>query len=97
MLTLKGRILADVYALVREDDVWLDVPAAQVEALLERFDRYIIMEDVDLEVLDDLRVITAQGPAPTRWRTEAGPPTGSGSVAGNGWSRARSSSRSSNA
>ena len=62
VLTLKGRILADVYALIREDDVWLDVPATQVEALLERLDRYIIMEDVDLEVLGDLRVIVAQGP-----------------------------------
>ena len=62
VLTLKGRILADVYALVCEDDVWLDVPAVQVGALLERFDRYIIMEDVDLEVRDDLRVITAKGP-----------------------------------
>lgn len=62
VLTLKGRTLADTYALVREDDVWLDVPATQVDALLERFDRYIIMEDVDLEHLEDLRVITAQGP-----------------------------------
>jgi folate-binding protein YgfZ len=62
VLTLKGRILADVYALVREDDVWLDVPATQVDALLGRLDRYIIMEDVDLEVRADLRVITAQGP-----------------------------------
>jgi hypothetical protein len=63
VLTLKGRILADVYALFREDDVWLDVPAAQVDALLERFDRYIIMEDVDLQHRDDLRVIAAQGPS----------------------------------
>jgi folate-binding Fe-S cluster repair protein YgfZ len=62
VLTLKGRVLADVYALVREDDVWLDVPANAVDALLERFDRYIIMEDVDLDYRDDLRVITAQGP-----------------------------------
>ncbi len=62
VLTLKGRILADVYALVRDDDLWLDVPATQVAALLERLDRYIIMEDVDLEYRDDLRVITAQGP-----------------------------------
>ena len=62
VLTLKGRILADVYALVREDDVWLDVPAGQVDALIERFDRYIIMEDVDLEHREDLRVVTAQGP-----------------------------------
>jgi folate-binding protein YgfZ len=62
VLTLKGRILADVYALFREDGVWLDVPAGQVEALLERLDRYIIMEDVDLEVREDLHVIAAQGP-----------------------------------
>ncbi len=62
VLTLKGRILADVYALVREDDVWLDVPVTQVEALLERLDRYIIMEDVDVEFRRDLCVITAQGP-----------------------------------
>jgi len=62
VLTLKGRTLADTYALVREDDVWLDVPAPQVHALLERLDRYVIMEDVDLEHLEDLRVITAQGP-----------------------------------
>ena len=63
VLTLKGRILADVFALFREDDVWLDVPATQVDALLERLDRYIIMEDVDLERRDDLRVLTAQGPS----------------------------------
>jgi folate-binding protein YgfZ len=62
VLTLKGRILADVYVLVGEGELWLDVPAAQVDALLERFDRYIIMEDVDLEHRKDLRVITAQGP-----------------------------------
>ena len=63
VLTLKGRILADVYALVREVDVWLDVPTAQVGALLERLDRYIIMEDVDLEARNDLHVIAAQGPS----------------------------------
>ena len=61
VLTLKGRILADVYALIRDDEVWLDVPVEQVAALIERFDRYIIMEDVDLEVREDLCVITAQG------------------------------------
>lgn len=62
VLTLKGRVLADVWVLVREADVWLDVPKLQVEALLERLDRYIIMEDVDLEHRDDLRIIAAGGP-----------------------------------
>jgi len=62
VLTLKGRILSDTYVLVREEDLLLDVPATQVDALLERFDRYIIMEDVDLYQRADLRLITAQGP-----------------------------------
>ncbi len=62
VLTLKGRILADVYVLIREGELWLDVPAAKVDALLERLDRYIIMEDVDLEHRKDLHVIAAQGP-----------------------------------
>jgi hypothetical protein len=62
VLSLKGRILADVYVLVREGELWLDVPAVQIDRLLERFDRYIIMEDVELEHREDLHVIAAQGP-----------------------------------
>lgn len=84
VLTLKGRILADVYALVREDDVWLDVPAAQVNALLERFDRYIIMEDVDLEVRENLRVIAAQGPSASQL-AEGGWPADRLGVGGQQW------------
>jgi folate-binding protein YgfZ len=62
VLTLKGRVLADVWVLVREEDFWLDVPKPQVGALLERLDKYVIMEDVDLEPRDDLAIVTAQGP-----------------------------------
>jgi folate-binding protein YgfZ len=65
VLSLKGRVLADVYVLVRDDDFWLDVPADSVDVLLERFDRYIIMEDLDLEHRKDLRVINALGPRST--------------------------------
>lgn len=73
VLTLKGRVLADAWALVREFDVWLDVPRAQVDVLLERLDRYIIMEDVDLERRDDLHIITAQGPRASRIGGDAWP------------------------
>ncbi len=62
VLTLKGRVLADVWVLVSEAEIWLDVPRLQVDALLERLDRYIIMEDVDLIPRPDLRVIAAVGP-----------------------------------
>ena len=72
--------------------MWLDVPATQVDALLERFDRYIIMEDVDLEHLEDLRVITAQG---ARADEVVGRRLARGSAwgpeAGNGSSQSRSS------
>ncbi len=62
VLTLKGRVLADVHVLMREDGIWLDVPAPELDPLIERLDRYIIMEDVDLIPRPDLRVIAAVGP-----------------------------------
>jgi folate-binding protein YgfZ len=76
VLTLKGRVLADVQLLVRDECFWLDVPAAQVDALLARFDRYIIMEDVTLTHRRELRVIVAVGPR-------------SGEVAQGGWPSGR--------
>jgi folate-binding protein YgfZ len=62
ILTLKGRVMADAWALFDEDGVWLDVPEDDVDALIERLDRYIIMEDVELERRDDLRWLAAVGP-----------------------------------
>lgn len=62
ILSLKGRVMADAWVLAREADLWLDVPAAQVPSLLERLDRYIIMEDVDLTHREDLAVIAIVGP-----------------------------------
>ena len=73
VLSLKGRIVADVYVLVREGELWLDVPAAQVDALLERLDRYIIMEDVDLEHQNGLHLIAAQGPRSNELRADGWP------------------------
>jgi folate-binding protein YgfZ len=62
ILTLKGRVLADTWVLFGEEDIWLDVPAEQVSAVIERLDRYIIMEDVDLASRRDLAVLVAEGP-----------------------------------
>jgi len=62
VLTLKGRTLADVFVLIGDDEIWLDVPKVQIDALLARLDRYIIMEDVDLEHRPDLGLIAAVGP-----------------------------------
>ena len=62
ILTLKGRVMADAWVLFDDDGMWLDVPADDVDGLIERLDRYIIMEDVELERRDDLRLLLAQGP-----------------------------------
>lgn len=62
VLTLKGRVMADVWVLGGEEEIWLDVPSAEVDGLLERLDRYIIMEDVDLAHRTELHLLTAQGP-----------------------------------
>jgi len=62
ILTLKGRIMADVWAYFHDGGVWLEVPDGAADALMERLDRYIIMEDVDLERRPTFRVLVAQGP-----------------------------------
>jgi folate-binding protein YgfZ len=62
ILTLKGRVMADAWAYFHETGIWLEVPGESTDALLERLDRYIIMEDVDLEHAADLRLLIAQGP-----------------------------------
>ncbi|KPK15461.1 MAG: hypothetical protein AMJ62_08985 [Myxococcales bacterium SG8_38] len=62
VLTLKGRVMADAWVLGGADEIWLDVPSTEVDRLLERLDRYVIMEDVDLAHRPELRLLTAQGP-----------------------------------
>ncbi len=62
ILSLKGRIMADVWAYFHDGGIWLEVPGGAVDALIERLDRYIIMEDVDLERRPTWRILTAQGP-----------------------------------
>lgn len=56
-----GKILADLWVLDRGDDLLVLIPAAAREGLLKHFDKYIVMEDVDLEA-HDVAVLTAQGP-----------------------------------
>jgi folate-binding protein YgfZ len=72
VLTLKGRVMADVWAYFHGDGIWLEVPTNVVDALIERLDRYIIMEDVDLEHRPDIRILVATGPK-------------SGDIAAEGW------------
>ena len=63
VLTVKGRILADAWALDRGASFLLVVPRDARDSLVDRLEKYIIMEDVALARVDDLAVITVQGPA----------------------------------
>lgn len=61
-LTAKGRIVTDLWALAEPSGMAMVVPSAHLDAALARFDKHIIMEDVELAIDHDLAVITVQGP-----------------------------------
>ena len=62
VINVKGKILTDVWALHGQDGFQLLVYKPSVEALLPHFDKYIIMEDVEVTPRPDLSVLTVQGP-----------------------------------
>ena len=67
VLAVKGRIVGDLHVVdrgpVREDEERLDLllPAPHADAILERLEQFLVMEDVELERLP-LRVLSVQGP-----------------------------------
>jgi tRNA-modifying protein YgfZ len=60
-LTAKGRIVSDLWALDDPPGMALVLPQARAQQALERLDKHIIMEDVEL-LPEQLTVITVQGP-----------------------------------
>jgi len=62
-VNVRGKIMAEVWAAVADAErLLLVVPRAVQDALLENLDRYIIMEDVVLEPLPELAVLSVEGP-----------------------------------
>jgi folate-binding protein YgfZ len=61
LLNPQGRILGDLYAYNRGGSLWLDTDQSQLEKLLAIFDKYIIMDDV--EVSNHSHQLTAIGVA----------------------------------
>jgi folate-binding protein YgfZ len=60
--TVKGKILSDLWvSAVDESELLIVVPAVRSELLLEHFDRFIIMEDVEL-IPVAAEVLSVQGP-----------------------------------
>jgi folate-binding protein YgfZ len=61
-LTVKGRIVSDLWALEEAPGMAFVLPDVRAQKALERFEQYIIMEDVELLPDPELVVVTVQGP-----------------------------------
>ena len=61
-VTVRGKIMADLWVLDRGSELCVLLPHDAADVVLESFDRQIIMEDVELTRDPDLRVISVQGP-----------------------------------
>jgi folate-binding protein YgfZ len=63
LLNPQGKIQADVYAFNRGESLIVETESAQVETVLQIFDRYIIMDDVEVEnLMGKVAVIGLAGP-----------------------------------
>lgn len=63
LLTPKGRIVADLHVLLRDDGFWLETARDAVPGVVERLSRYIVADDVTLEDRsDDFDRIGIEGP-----------------------------------
>jgi folate-binding protein YgfZ len=63
LLNPQGHILGDVYAFNRDESLTVETDQAQLENLLPIFDRYIIMDDVEVTNLSDrLQSVGVVGP-----------------------------------
>lgn len=62
-VTVKGRVLTDLWVARDAQGLVLSLPANSYEAALAAYDKHIIMEDVELSPCADLRVVTVQGPS----------------------------------
>jgi aminomethyltransferase len=63
LLTPKGRVVADLHILLRPDAFWLETLRSEVAQVLERLERYIIADDVELrEISDDFEQLGLEGP-----------------------------------
>ena len=73
LLNPQGKIQGDLYAFNRGERVVVETDSAQLETILEIFDRYIIMDDVEIEHLP-CEVVGLAGPTSAEVLRRAGFP-----------------------
>jgi hypothetical protein len=79
-VTQKGRILSDLFVVARGDAIRLVLPSRALEGVMQAFDRYLVMEDVEIARDDSLRVWLAHGPKAAELGGHACDRTGLGGV-----------------
>lgn len=62
VLNAQGRIQGDLYAFREKDRLVLETTSAQVDRLTQHLDRFIIMDDVELERLQGFTAVGLVGP-----------------------------------
>src|SRR4029077_2126440 len=62
LLSPQGRILADLYAYNRGSSLLVDTDQSQARKVLEVFEHYIIMDDVEVAMNEKLTAIGIAGP-----------------------------------
>jgi folate-binding protein YgfZ len=65
-VNVKGRVLTDLWVLDEGEALLVLMPLATLATVRESLERQIIMEDVELVLDEELRVLSAQGPAAPR-------------------------------
>lgn len=59
---VRGKIMADLWVVAKNDELLIVIPKSASAALLESFERYIIMEDVTLVPWPEVQVLSVVGP-----------------------------------
>ena len=73
LLTAQGRIVADLVAYNRGDHILVASDRSQAAAITEMFDRYIIMDDVEVaDISDKLSAVGLAGPQAAATLKQAG-------------------------
>ncbi|HET6332680.1 MAG TPA: hypothetical protein VFG30_05680 [Polyangiales bacterium] len=59
---VRGKVIADLWAVTKSEELLIVIPKSASAALLESFERYIIMEDVELVRWPEAQVLSIVGP-----------------------------------
>jgi folate-binding protein YgfZ len=68
----KGKLFGDLFVHAHADELYVIAPTLTAKDLAEHFEKHIIMEDVEVALAPELRVVTVQGPESERHRGATG-------------------------